>query len=43
MKLDKLPVTIKIALAIKSPGMFGKEELIHLMKVRNYIADKMSG
>jgi len=39
--ISKLPITIQIALAIKTPELFNKEKYNQLMKVKNLMIEKM--
>ena len=39
--ITELPITIQIALAIKTPELFNKEKYSRLMKIKNLIAEKM--
>jgi len=39
--IKDLPITIQIALALKSPELFNKEQYERLMKVKNIIMKKM--
>ena len=39
--IKDLPITIQIALALKAPELFNKEQYERLMKVKNLIMKKM--
>ena len=39
--ITELPITMQIALAIKTPELFNKEKYSRLMKIKNLIAEKM--
>ena len=39
--IKKLPITLQMALAIKTPELFNKEHYSRLMKVKNVVIEKM--
>ena len=39
--IKELPITVQMALAIKTPELFNKKEFERLMKVKNVIMKKM--
>ena len=39
--ISQLPITIQIALAIKTPELFNRKKYDELMKVKNLIVKKM--
>ena len=39
--ISQLPITIQIALAIKTPELFNRKKYDELMKVKNLIVEKM--
>ena len=41
MNIKELPITVQMALAIKTPELFNKKEFERLMKVKNVVMKKM--
>jgi len=39
--IKELPITLQMALAIKTPELFNKEHYSRLMKVKNVVIEKM--
>ena len=39
--IKELPITLQMALAIKTPELFNKKEFDRLMKIKNLICEKM--
>ena len=39
--IKELPITLQMALAIKTPELFNKKEFDRLMKVKNVVVEKM--
>jgi len=39
--IKDLPITIQIALALKTPELFNKKQYEHLMEIKNLICEKM--
>jgi hypothetical protein len=39
--IKELPITLQVALAIKTPELFNKEHYGRLMKVKNVVMEKM--
>ena len=39
--IKELPITVQMALAIKTPELFNKKEFERLMKVKNVVMKKM--
>ena len=39
--IKELPITLQLALAIKTPELFNKKEFNRLMKVKNVVIKKM--
>ena len=39
--IKELPITLQMALAIKTPELFNKKEFNRLMKVKNVVIKKM--
>jgi len=41
MNIKELPITVQMALAIKTPELFNKKEFERLMKVKNVVMKEM--